>query len=427
VLNSRPLEFPRKSPALFVLTGSALLAVILIFTTVDPWLERAGILAGGLDVHVYRDGAWKILHGLPLYTEPSNVLGLMYTYTPFSTIAFLPIDMVPWRFVTNTWLVVNLLVLFGCVLMSWRILGYRLSVPLASISALLAITCAFIEPVRTTLYYGQINLVLMLLVLWDFSRGDRAKLRGIGVGLAAGIKLVPMYFVVQFIALRQWRSAVTAAAVFAASVGLTWIVLPTDSLQYWTSTFFQSNRIAVDINPANQSIRGVIAHLIGGPAPVWLWLLIAGTVAGISLAVTVSLHEHGERLLAVTLAGLTACAISPFSWGHHWVWFVPLLVYLVHKAQSKPRWWIAAAAVFLSTGAWTYHWSEDFVTIGVFMLPPSWPVAQILMNGYVIVYCAVLGGSIVVLARLPRDLPESGSPRLLGNMMGRIRKSLRVS
>ncbi|MFD0360612.1 glycosyltransferase 87 family protein [Nocardia sp. GCM10030253] len=426
MLNSRPLEFPPKGPALFILIGSALLAVILVFTTVDPWLDRAGILAGGLDVHVYRDGAYRILHGLPLYTEPT-VAGLLYTYTPFSTIAFIPIDMVPWTYVTNTWLVVNLGVLFANVLMAWRILGYRLSARLVSISALLALTCVFIEPVRTTLYYGQINLVLMLLVLWDFSRPDHARLRGLGVGLAGGIKLVPIYFVAQFITLRQWRSAVTASAVFAASIGLTWIVLPTDSQQYWTSTFFQSNRIAVDINPANQSIRGAIAHLTGQAAPVWLWLLIAGIVAGISLAVTAGLHEHGERLLAVTLSGLTACAISPFSWGHHWVWFVPLLVYLVHKAQSTPRWWIAAAALFLSIGAWAYHWSADFVTIGVFMLPPSWPVAQILMNGYVIAYFAVLGGAIVLLARLPRNLPAPRTPQLLGNLMGRIRKSPQVS
>ncbi|MFE7796699.1 glycosyltransferase 87 family protein [Nocardia sp. NPDC057440] len=423
MLNSRPLEFPRKGPALFVLAGSALLAVILVFATVDPWLERAGILAGGLDVHVYRDGAWRILHRLPLYDEPT-MFGLLYTYTPFSTIAFIPVYLVPWAYVTNTWLVVNLGVLFANVLMAWRILGYRLDARLAGVSALLALTCVFIEPVRTTLYYGQINLVLMLLVLWDFSRADRARLRGLGVGLAAGIKLVPLYFVAQFIVLRQWRSVATVSVVFAASIGLTWIVLPADSEQYWTSTFFQSNRIAVDNNPANQSIRGVIAHLTGQPAPVWLWLLIAGTVAGVSLAVTAGLHEYGERLLAVTLAGLTACAISPFSWGHHWVWFVPLFVYLLHKALSRPRWWIAAAALFLSIGAWAYHWSADFVTIGVFMLPPSWPVAQILMNAYVIAYFAVLGGAIVLLARLPRNL---AAPRPLGPLMRRLRKTLQVS
>lgn len=399
------LEFPRRGPTLFILAASAVLAVILLFTTVDPWLERAGILDGGLDVHVYRDGAWRILHGLPLYTEPT-IAGLLYTYTPFSTIAFIPITRIPWLYVADTWLVLNLIAMFGCVLISWRILGYRINARLAVVSALLALTCAFIEPVRTTLFYGQINLMLMLLVLWDFSRPDRSKLRGLGVGVAAGIKLVPGYFVVQFLALRQWRSACTAVAVFIASIVLAWIVLPADSRQYWTSTFFQSNRIADDMHPSNQSIRGAIAHLTHHPAPVWLWLLIAGSVALASLAVTIGLYRRGEQLLAVTLAGLTACAVSPFSWDHHWVWFVPLFVYLLHRAQSQPWWWLASAALFVSIGAWTWEYSPDYVVVGLFLFPPWWPVAQVLINSFVIVYAAVLGGSAVFLFRLRREGAE---------------------
>ncbi len=379
-----------------------MLAVVLVFTTVDPWLNRAGILAGGLDVHIYRDGAWRILHHQPLYTE-STVLGLLYTYTPFSTLAFIPLAMLAWSWVTNTWLVLNLIVLFGCVLMSWRLLGYRINARLLAVSALLATTCGFIEPVRTTLFYGQINLVLMLLVLWDFSRPESSRSRGIGVGLAAGIKLVPLYFVVQFAALRQWRSAVTAALVFATTIIVSWVLLPVDSREYWTSTFFQSNRISDDMHPSNQSIRGVIAHLMHGPAPVWLWVLIAGAVALVSLVVTVGLYRHGERLLAITLAGLTSCAVSPYSWGHHWVWFIPLLVYLVHKAQTSPRWWFGAAALWLWIGAWAYHYSESYVSIGLFLLPPWWLVAPLLINGYVIAYGIVLVGAFVVLAGLRRD------------------------
>ncbi|MFF3228542.1 glycosyltransferase 87 family protein [Nocardia suismassiliense] len=399
---SRMLEFPRTGPTLFLLAASAALAVILLFTTVDPWLERAGILDGGLDVHVYRDGAWRILHGLPLYTEPT-IAGLLYTYTPFSTIAFIPIVAIPWLYVADTWLVLNLLALFGCVLISWRILGYRITARLTAVSALLAITCVFIEPVRTTLFYGQINLMLMLLVLWDFSRAGGSKLRGIGVGLAAGIKLVPSYFVVQFLALRQWRSAATAVAVFVASIVLAWIVLPTDSRQYWTSTFFQSNRIADDMHPSNQSLRGAIAHLTHHPAPIWLWVLLAGAVALVSLAITAGLHQRGERLLAVTLAGLTACAVSPFSWDHHWVWFVPLFVYLVHKAQSQWRWWIVVAALFVSIGAWTWEYDPDYVVVGLFLFPPWWPGAQILINSFVIVYAVVLVCAGLLLLRLRRE------------------------
>ncbi|MBL1077280.1 DUF2029 domain-containing protein [Nocardia sp. 2] len=361
----------------------------LLFTTVDPWLDRAGILVGGLDAHIYRDGAERALHGEPLYTTPT-LRGLLYTYTPFSALAFIPVAVVPWTYLSPLWLAVNMLALFTAILLCWKILGYRPSTWLTGISALLAFSCVFLEPVRTTFYYGQINLMLMVLVLWDFSRAEDSRLRGIGTGLAAGIKLVPGYFIVQYLVLRQWRTALTAAATFAATIVVAWIILPADSRQYWLSTFLKSDRIAPDTHPSNQSLRGTLAHLSDGAAPTWLWLLIAGTVAGVSLTLVAALERHGDRLFAVTLAGLTACAVSPFSWSHHWVWFVPLLVLLVHKAQTRPSWWIAAVALYAASAAWPYRWDDTYVSIGLFLYPPWWTIGPILMNDYLIVYGFVL-------------------------------------
>ncbi len=111
-------------------------------------------------------------------------------------------------------------------------------------------------------------------MLWDASRGDASRLKGIGVGVAAGIKLTPAYFVLYYLVLRKWRAAVVAVGTGAATVAVSWLILPDDSLQYWTETFFESTRIAEDSHPSNQSIRGVIAHLGGDPARWrcgWRW------------------------------------------------------------------------------------------------------------------------------------------------------------
>ncbi|MGY2062715.1 glycosyltransferase 87 family protein, partial [Nocardia gipuzkoensis] len=196
-----------------------------------------------------------------------------------------------------------------------------------------------------------------------------------GVGLAAGIKLVPLFFVAYLLVLRQWRAAVTATSIFAVTVAGSWLVLPEDSREYWNRTFFQSNRIALDTHPANQSLRGAIAHLTQHTAPMRLWVPLSCVVGVAGLVVAAGLYRYGERVLSITLAGLTSCAVSPFSWSHHWVWFVPLLVWLVHRAQTRPRWWLAAAALYLSIGAWTYEWSPEWVVVGFCLFPPSWPIA----------------------------------------------------
>jgi alpha-1,2-mannosyltransferase len=62
---------------------------------------------------------------------------------------------------------------------------------IASASCVLAAVALWTEPVTTTIWYGQINLLLLALVLWDFNLPADSRRRGIGVGLAAGLKVTP--------------------------------------------------------------------------------------------------------------------------------------------------------------------------------------------------------------------------------------------
>lgn len=394
------------------LIAFAIVGLTLLVVTVRPWTPDIGILRGGLDLFVYRDGAWAIQNGFPLYAGPISQ-GLLYTYTPFSTLLFIPVEKIPPAWSMGSWLVINLLVLVAVIVLCWRLLGYRVTPYLVLTSAAIAAGVTFLEPVRTTLYYGQINLILMLLVLWDFSRPRHSRLRGVCVGIAAGIKLTPIYFVAVFVAFRDWRAAVVASVTFAATIAFAWAVLPADSRQYWTQTFFDSARIAPDGHPANQSLRGAIAQLAGGAGPLWLWLALAVPTFAVSMTLVVILCRRGERLLAISLAGLTAAVVSPFSWSHHWVWLVPLLVYLVERSLRNPRWWVAIAAIFAATAAWPYRWNAETVVVGLFLFPPDWPVAPILLNIYVLVFAVIVVWIAVALWRaraFGRSTPTAPTP-----------------
>ena len=98
------------------------------------------------------------------------------------------------------------------------------------VSALALLT----EPVQQTLALGQVNLLLMLLVVADLLTPDALRGRtrwwhGIGIGLAAGVKLTPLIFIPYLLLVRRYRQAATAAGVFAATVALGYAVLPRDS------------------------------------------------------------------------------------------------------------------------------------------------------------------------------------------------------
>ncbi|MGH3970208.1 MAG: glycosyltransferase 87 family protein, partial [Mycobacterium sp.] len=201
-----------------ILLVAAAVSVVLLSTLVTLWARDIGLLVGGADFGVYRDGGRYFLEDLPLYAKPIGYWKLWYIYPPFSALIFVPFGWLPDGADKHIWLAINVVLLIAIVMLCFRILGYRITPYLAGISALLAIACAFLEPVRTTLYFGQINLMPMLLVLWDASRGQRSRLKGIGIGLAAGIKLTPAYFVLYYLLVRQWRAAGVAVVTLAATI-----------------------------------------------------------------------------------------------------------------------------------------------------------------------------------------------------------------
>lgn len=383
---------------LLILLAAAAVSVVLLTTLVPLWKPNIGLLVGWADFYVYHDAGYRVLKDVPLYTKPLGGGPLVYTYPPFSAVLFVSLLWLPHNADRFIWSGINVVLLIACVVLCFRILGYRITGYLVSISALLGLACGFLEPVRTTLFFGQINLLLMLLVLWDVSRPERSRFKGIAIGIAAGVKLTPAYFVLYYLLLRQWRAAGVAVVTLAATIGLGWWLLPNDSGQYWSGKFFDSNRIFnIVSHVANQTVRGGIARLSGKAPPTWLWLLADACVVAVSMWIAVRLYRRGEPLLAVTVAGLSSCAVSPFSWSHHWVWLVPMMVYLVHRALTNSGWWLGAATLLAVMGAWPYSFPHDRIPrIGLFLFAPTWVHWRALENLNLMLYAVLLAVAGVI-------------------------------
>ena len=393
------LEFPR-NPVLFVVLALTACGSLALLTTVPLHEPGAGLLDGGIDLIVYRTGGWFVLEDLPLYDGPI-VNGLLYTYTPFSALLFSVVALAPTTGLVSAWLAFNIVVLCACVVMSWVILGYRLSARLVLASALIGVTCMFLEPVRDTLQFGQINLVLLLLILSGFVGNQRGWHVGVGAGIATGIKLTPGLFIVFYCAAGRWRAAAVTAGVFVGTIVLAWLILPGDSYEYWFHTFFDSSRISEDWHLANQSVNGAIARLSHVPqAPALLWAMIAGIVAVAGLYVATRLYRRDERLLAAIVTGLTSSMVSPFSWSHHWVWFVPLTVYFLHRAfTSTAAWWAAAAALYCATASWVYNFPNSNPVVGFYVWPVDAPLYNVTQNLYPLLYVPILAMAFWVATR----------------------------
>jgi alpha-1,2-mannosyltransferase len=297
-----------------------------------------------IDLQVYIDGGMIVRHIAPVYDphlasplyDWQNLEGLNFTYTPFAAVAFAVVSFVPWSVLTQLTVIVNVLALAGACWLALGSLGYSGRVRTGA--ALLATAGTFwLEPVQRTVFFGQVNLVLMLLVLLDLCLPDQVAgkwWKGTGIGIAAGIKLVPLVFIPYLLLTRRFREAAVAAGVFCATIGLGFAVVPRDSTTWWLhGLFVQGGRVGFPAVMQNQSLHGMITRLAGsvhaGTAP---WLAVAAVVAVAGLLTAAALHRAGQPLLGILTCALTGLLISPVSWDHHWVWVAPGLIAAVHFA-----------------------------------------------------------------------------------------------
>ncbi|MFT3660404.1 MAG: glycosyltransferase 87 family protein [Gordonia sp. (in: high G+C Gram-positive bacteria)] len=350
--------------------STPLLAVFAVLAALAVWAQNAiipfskpfwGLFDYQFDLDVYRAGAQTVLDGGDLYR--AKLLGQMdFTYAPISMVFFVPFAWMSATVAHVVWTLGIFVALYFVIVLCFRTLGHDVTWRLRGIALSLVVIATLLEPIRTTIWFGQINVFLMLLILWDLLRGSDSRLRGAGVGLAAGIKLTPLLFAVYLVLVRQWKAAATLVGAFAGTIAVGFALLPGASWDYWTETLLDSDRVASPQTTGNQSIRGAIANLGGTDEPsTLLWLLLAGIVALLGLGAAVLAHRHGRDLLALTLVGMTSCAVSPVAWGHHWVWLLPLLVIGIHlltTLSSPVRRGLAALAVvggFAYSVAWRHH------------------------------------------------------------------------
>lgn len=324
-------------------------------------LGHAGGLGGyRLDLDVYRTGARMLLHGGDLYgrlPRLGNGHHLPFTYPPFAALTFVPLALVGYH-VAN-WLLTALTI--ACVAAGlWCFAAATAGETGARMRRLLpwALPAALLlEPVRSTLTYGQINALLMALVTVDcLTRAPRWP-RGIGVGVAAALKLTPGIFVLFFLLRRDLRAAARAGLAFAACTGAGFALAPRDSLRYWTHLAYQPARAGGIAYASNQSLLGVLARLgLANPARAWLWLALCLLVAALAVTAMRGALKTGQVTHALVLNAAAGLLISPISWSHHWVWAAPALLTCLATTHPGRRWPAALAVLALLTFVIAPHW-----------------------------------------------------------------------
>ncbi|ALI27517.1 putative membrane protein [Mycolicibacterium fortuitum] len=298
-----------------------------------------------IDIDVYRMGGRAWLDNQPLYADGAifhtqGGLDLPFTYPPLAAIMFAPFAWLSLPAASVAITATTLLLL----IVSMVIVLTRLNVwPDTTITsepawlrrcwlaaALVAPAVIWLEPIRSNFEFGQINVVLMTLVVADCVPRRTPWPRGVLLGLAIALKLTPAVFLLYFLLRRDIHTLLRTAAATVVATLAGFVLAWTDSIEYWTETVRNTDRIGTATLNTNQNIAGTLARLGLSEGPRFaLWVVASFAV----LALTVWAAQRALRagsdespVVALVCVAMFGLVVSPVSWSHHWVWSLPTLV-----------------------------------------------------------------------------------------------------
>ncbi|MFA1549696.1 glycosyltransferase 87 family protein [Actinomadura chokoriensis] len=341
-------------------------AVVAVVPIVGQWLTNPPDQRL-VDLEVYREGGLAVLRGAPLYdflTQPPQLLP--FTYPPIAAALAVPFTLLPWRAAQWAWVGLIYLSLAIVVWYAFRDLLRRTGRWAPLTAGVLFAAMAWLDPVRDQVRFGQVGLFLLAMCLADCCARTARWPRGMLVGLAVAIKLVPGVFLIYFLLTGRRDALVNAVLTAAAATLAGFALLPADSSAYWFGALLQGgDRTGAVDGTTNQAIHGIVARIFDeGPVRTLVWLVLALVVAyfgfvwarRLTLAADDLAGPDSASLLlgGVAVVGLLSVALSPVGWIHHLVWMIAVIGALVGDGRDTRRCLIAGGLWFLFL--WPLPW-----------------------------------------------------------------------
>ncbi len=299
---------------------------------------------------LFKFDAWVYYHAIDSWRQGGSLYDWWafpvdhlypFTYPPFAAWLLMPLTWGPDRAAQValtlatplcTALVVALLVRGLGAPWSWA----GVAAPWGSLLA-----TVFLEPFQKTMEYGQVNAILLALVVVDLLAlrpggvlGRLAPVQGVLSGLAAAVKLTPAIAVVVLLARRQWRAAAVMSGAAGVATLLATLASPQESWRFFTQAMLDPTRAGDAEYAGNQNLRGAIVRILPEAAaqPAWVLSVLVVLVLGWFLARRLGeIPGLPEGLVVLSQTGVVMTVgllVSPISWSHHWVWCLTLLTAL---------------------------------------------------------------------------------------------------
>jgi alpha-1,2-mannosyltransferase len=291
--------------------------------------------------------------------------------------------------------------------------------------AVVAVFAAVFEPLRETVTFGQVNMLLVFLVVADlivlvYGRSPASPSSaargwgGVGIGLATAIKLTPGVFILYLLLARKFRAAAVSIATAGGATIAAALVAPHASRIFWTDAVFDTDRVGSLSYISNQSLEGFTARLNPAHPNTVVWgVLVLAALAAWAWQLRRALRL-GDDLAGLALTGVLGCLISPVTWVHHLVWLLPALLAAGRRRIRLLIFTLALYVLLSSKLVWPYD--NHFTGWGM-LFSNAYVLASVVLLGCLPLSGArpaASGGPAAVRKRVEPDVAEpqrAGSAR----------------
>ncbi|WP_329413200.1 mannosyltransferase [Nocardia vinacea] len=328
-----------------------------------------------VDLHVYVDGSAALLTDRLYdftYAEKTPDFPLPFTYPPFAALVFFPLHYFPFTVIAVLWLLAIVVALYVVVWIAFELIlgAERMREPRWRTAAVWWTAIGiWMEPVRTTIDYGQVNVFLVLGAMLAV-RSSRWWLSGGLIGVIAGIKLTPAISGLYFVARRRWGTAVWSAVVFGATVGVSFLINHKEAKRYFGTLLGDADRIGPVGSVWNQSLRGALSRLLGHDVQSGPWWLASVAVVAILAFFAWRALGPDDRLGTLIIVQLFGLMVSPISWSHHFVWLLPTVMWLVYGPLRQ------APGARILAGYWLVTTLVGVPWVLSFAQPSIWTISR---------------------------------------------------
>lgn len=273
-------------------------------------------------------------------------------------------------------LVINLELFFVLLYLICEILGEKFGNWISIITLLYA---AFFVPLTITISYGQINILVIVLICgaWYLAKEDSHPV-WVALLLASAIilKLYPILLLVPFWLRKEYKTVGFTLLFIAILTGVTILVLPKG---VWNSWYENVGSVGYGVQvlgvrttiPSNQSIYGFLARLLYGSnkrfsallllpeqAAALMPYVVIGLFLAISLLISFISRNYSTFDVQMSFWLVVSYLIAPISWHHHMVFLFPAILITMYTLYQKREFKLLIPGVVFAL-FWLYNYPSN--------------------------------------------------------------------